>query len=140
MCVCVRIVQCDILQKELATQKPASDAFELDHKRVMAVRAYQQWLINKKEETQQKSKEGKIEKELKALYEEQRKMEQEKAQVSFSSWKKRKDMERKLKPAEMEAGYLAKVENTPLLPGYCSVWSCDEELADHMLARIQRQI
>ena len=105
----------------------------------MAARAYQQWLLNKKEEIRQKSKEEKIEKELKALYEEQRKVEQEKAQVSFSSWKKRKDMERKLKPAEMEAECGGQVENTPLLPGYCSVWSCDEELADHMLARIQRQ-
>lgn len=107
----------------------------------MAAHAYQQWVRNKKEEIQQKSKGGKIEKELKALYEEQRKVEQEKAQVSFSSWKKRKDMERKLKPAEEAeyGGHLVKIEKTPLLPGYCSVWSCDEELADHMLARIQRQ-
>lgn len=29
-------------------------------------------------------------------------------------------------------------EPTPTLPGYCSVWSCDEELAELMLERVKR--
>ena len=108
----------------------------------MAARAYQQWLLNKKKEQQQRMKEEKIGRELLALHEEQRKFEQEKAKTSFTTWKQNKDMERRLKfessSTEVARDYPA-VQQAPLLPGYCSVWACDEKLADHMLARVHRQ-
>lgn len=108
----------------------------------MANRAYQQWLTNKNLDQQQKRKEEKIEKELKALHDEQRKAEQKRSEESFLSWKRRKDLERAvqhhatsgLQPIEDDVG----PTQTPTLPGYCSVWSCDEELADYMLGNVYR--
>ena len=29
-------------------------------------------------------------------------------------------------------------EPTPSLPGYCSVWSCDEDMAQHFVTRVRR--
>ena len=127
------------IQKFLATQKSSSGIDE-EQKRILANRAYQQWLVNKKVEEQHKSKEKKIEREIEALQEEQRKTEQRKAQISFLSWKKQKDMEKQLEP-ETEHSFRmedSSREQTAPLPGYCSVWSCDEILAEHMLARVRR--
>ena len=30
--------------------------------------------------------------------------------------------------------------STPPLPGYCSVWSCDLEMANIMLSRVERPV
>lgn len=107
---------------------------------VMANRAYQQWLRNKKAEEQQRNKEKKTKEEWKVLQEEGKELEQEKAKISFSSWKRRKDELKSVEHRESTGREIpALVKQTPLLPGYCSVWSCDEELADHMLARVQRE-
>lgn len=121
-------------------QQKSENAGHLDgNQKVMATRAYQQWLLNKKVEQQQKNKGMKIQQELEVLHAEQMKMEQEQAQLIFTSWKRNKDMERGLKfESNKAAKNIFKVEDTPLLPGYCSVWSCDEELADHMLTRVPR--
>lgn len=127
-----------------AKQKTLVGLSEGNQKSIMANRSYQQWLLNKQIEEQQKNKEKKVEQEWEALQKKQRLVEQEKAQISFSSWKNRKDLERDFKSENSipSSGRetLATVRDTPLLPGYCSVWSCDDELADHMLTRIQRQI
>ena len=128
-----------LIQEFLTAQKPLS-GIDQEQKRVLANRAYQQWLVNKKVEEQHKNKEEKIEHEIKALQEEQRKTEQKKGQINFLSWKRQKDMEKQLKP---ETGHTFKMEHssreqTAPLPGYCSVWSCDEVLAEHMLARVHR--
>lgn len=110
----------------------------------MALRAYQQWLLNKKQEQQQKKKEKKIEEELQRLFEEQKEAEHKMAQESFLTWKKRKDLEQAMEHQNTrtltseDSEDLPSVMQTPVLPGYCSVWSCDEDLADHMLARVCR--
>lgn len=108
----------------------------------MANRAYQQWLQNKKMEDQQKTKEKRIQQEWKALKDRQMQLGREKAQISFSSWKAHKDMERDLmfEHSKQSSERLPTVKGTPLLPGYCSVWACDEELADHIMTQVQRQI
>lgn len=107
----------------------------------MANRAYQQWLRNKRAEKQQRIKEERIEQEWKVLQEKKREQEHEKAKISFLSWKREKDIERKLISEQSTGREIPVAMNqTPLLPGYCSVWSCDEELADHMLARVHRQV
>lgn len=120
-----------------AQQKSLVGLSEGKQKNVMANRAYQQWLLNKKAEEQQMNKEKR-----KALQENQRQLEQTKAQISFSVWKRRKDVERELKSESIRASLGREnpviMKPTPLLPGYCSVWSCDEELADHMLHRVHR--
>ena len=115
-------------------------------KRAMANRAYQQWLLNKKLEQQQKKKERKIEEELQRLCEEQKEAEHKMAQESFLTWKRRKDIEQAIMEhsntrtpsCEDGDGLQPSVMQTPVLPGYCSVWSCDEDLAEHMLARVCR--
>lgn len=134
-----------VIQKQIAAQQRASDAVDAERreeqKRMMAHRAYQQWLANKKREQQQQMKERRIEQELRALQEEQQEVDKERARMSFSSWKRRKDLEKLLKDEDVtEKGRedTLRVGQTPMLPGYCSVWSCDEELADHMLARVYR--
>lgn len=110
----------------------------------MASRAYQQWLANKKQEQQQKQKDGKIEQELQAMHDEQRAIEQKRAHDSFLSWKREKDLERTMVLHQNVTGVksedLIGAKQTPVLSGYCSVWSCDEELADHMLASVYRPI
>lgn len=114
-----------------------------EEKRLMATRAYQQWLRNKKMELQEKSKERMMEHEQQILHKEQRRLQQEKAQDDFLLWKRRKDLERGLKEGESmretQREETVRVEQTPSLPGYCSVWSCDEELADQMLTKVHRE-
>ena len=126
-----------------AKQKTLPGLSEGDQKSVMANRVYQQWLQNKKVEEQQKTKEKRVQQEWKALQDRQVHLEKEKAQISFSSWKARKDMERDLlfeHNRVVSSERMNTVKETPLLPGYCSVWACDEELAVHMVTQVQRQI
>lgn len=133
--------QCVCTQVALAAQQKTPSSGE--QQSIMADRAYQQWLKNKKAEEQQRSKEERIEQEWKTLQEKQRELEHDRAKISFSSWKRRKDMERELKSEQHRELFGREtpvtVNQTPLLPGYCSVWLCDEELADHMLTRVHRQ-
>ena len=131
------------VQRQHEAKEQALKAADIERvqqqKRLMANRAYQQWLSNKNQEQQQRQKDQRIEKELQVLYAGQREAEQRKAQDSFLSWKRRKDMERDLqheRTIESE-GVTLVAKQTPVLPGYCSVWSCDEQLADHMLASVQ---
>ena len=130
------------MQNQVAAKQQAlraADAEKLEEqKRLMASRAYQQWLANKKQQQQQRQKERKLEQELQALYKEQRDAEQKKAQDSFLSWKRHKDLERAMQCQNTADIDSEGAKQTPVLPGYCSVWSCDEELADHMLANVYR--
>lgn len=135
------------LQQQLAAQQRAEKAADLERmeeeKRMMSTRAYQQWLLNKQLEEQQRKKEQRVEQEFKNLCEEQRKADQERARASFVSWKRRKDFERALsennrEPRNEVVETVGQIEPTPPLPGYCSVWSCDEQLAEQMLTRVQR--
>lgn len=109
---------------------------------MMASRAYQQWLKNKQQEEEQRRKEQRIEQEIKNLQEEERRAHQERAKADFASWKERKDFERTLlesgREGRSEVEHVGHINPTPALPGYCSVWSCDEELAGQMLTRVHR--
>lgn len=109
----------------------------------MASRAYQQWLKNKQLEDEGRRKEQIIQREIKNIQEEERRAHQERAKANFASWKKRKDFERTLtehnrEGTSSEVDHVGHIEPTPALPGYCSVWSCDEELAGQMLTRVHR--
>lgn len=108
----------------------------------MSARAYQQWLRNKQLEEQQRKKEKILEREIRNICEEEKKAHQERAKADFLSWKKRKDFERALSEGinhpKTEAESLNPVVSTPVLPGYCSVWACDEDLAEQMLTRVHR--
>ncbi len=111
-----------------------------EEKKMITARAYQQWLRNKQLEDQQRKREQRVEREFKNFCEEERKVQQERAQADFLSWKKRKDFERALnaRGSVHEGEDVGGVVATLPLPGYCSVWSCDEELAQQMLTRVQR--
>lgn len=135
------------VQRQVAAERRtlvAADAERIaEQKKLMADRAYQQWLVNKKQEQQQKQKERKIEQELQVLNKEQKDLEQKRAQDSFLSWKRRKDLERIMALDQDTTDIIGskdviEARKTPTLPGYCSVWSCDEELADHLLASVYR--
>ena len=102
--------------------------------------AYQKWLANKRREQEERKREKRFEQEVRALEEEQRRVRQVKAEDNFSSWKRQKDIEKRLMCGSTGENPDANSEQacTPSLPGYCSVWSCDEQLADHMTARVHR--
>lgn len=117
---------------------------EAEQKRIVARRAYQQWLANKKSDQKQRAKQQKIEEELTMLQHEQKEAEKVRAQDSFTTWKRRKDLEMKLKQCEdmVDGGgdEIVRVEPSPTLSGgYCSVWACDEQLADHLQAKVHRE-
>ena len=118
-------------------QKPVTRPEEIEHKRTMANLAYQQWLYNKRLEEKQKKRENRIDAELEALHEKQVKVEQQKAEIAYYSWKRHKEDLEKAVKCEREKCDSRK--QTPTLPGYCSVWSCDEEQANHMLSRVYRK-
>lgn len=132
------------LRDQQQAEKAANVQRLLEEKKMMSDRAYQQWLLHKQEEEQQRKKERMIEQQLEVLRAEQRKANHDKAKATFLSWKKRKDFEKGLcqenrkqiwHAVECDVG---SIEPTPPLPGYCSVWSCDEELAEQMTARVKR--
>ena len=110
----------------------------------MACRTYQQWLTNQELKDQEVAKARLIEKEVAASRQERRRTDVIRAQTNYTSWKRRKDMEIQLKK-ENESELMSDhgkvhVDSTPTLPGgYCSVWACDDQLADHVLARVPRQ-
>ncbi len=129
-------------QKELAArQSSMADQKEREYKQVLAERAYQKWVANKMEEEEQRRKEMKVNREIRILNEEQRKAKVLEVQASYSSWKRRKEMEEALEQEIQRTDTFDGVEQrkTPTLAGYCSVWSCDEELADQMFAKVPRE-
>jgi hypothetical protein len=127
------------VQNVLASQQVTVADLSRSERSAMAERAYQQWLKKKKVEGLQKYKERKYEQDWEVLQEMQRQTERKQAQVSYSTWKRNKDLEKNLNTREYSRRNVA-LKETPLLPGYCSVWSCDEELASHMLAHVQREM
>ena len=124
-------------------QKAANMQRISEEKKMMSTRAYQQWLLRKHEEEQLRKKEQMVEQQFEVLHEEQRKANHDRAKATFLSWKKRKDFERGLCQANIKTTWNAaecvgSIKPTPSLPGYCSVWSCDEELAEQITAKVQR--
>ena len=135
------------LQQELWVKQHTAKAADMERakeeKKMMSSRAYHQWLLNKQVEEHKRKKDQRIEQEFKVLCEEQQKADRERAEATFVSWKKRKDLERALSETSKQQTWnevesMGSIKPTPPLPGYCSVWSCDEELAEHMITKVQR--
>ncbi len=117
---------------------------DVHQKTALAHRAYEQWLTNKRLQDKEIAREKLVQKELSALRKGQQLTQQERAQISFDSWKRSKDTEmqlRKERQLEWKRGESEVcVSPSPgLTGGYCSVWACDEELADHVLAVVHRE-
>lgn len=130
--------------QKLKEKTQAASEQEADKKSILAYRAYQQWLTNKKLKEKELVTERLVEEELDAHRQEQRRRETARAKDSFTSWKKKKDMEAKLRKEnelEWRGGSVGLcVSPSPTLAGgYCSVWACDDQLADHVSAKVPRQ-
>ena len=115
---------------------------EDEQKRLLAYRAYQQWLTKKKVGEKEDAREKLIQKERAKVKEEQKKQDLARAQHSYTAWKKCKDLELKLTRRSRFETTRDKLRVSPtpsLAGGYCSVWACDEHLADHVLVKVPRE-
>jgi len=134
-----------VVSQKLKERNQSARDPENEHQRLIAYRAYQQWLANKQSREKEAARQKLVQKEWAALQEEQKKQDMARAQLSYTAWKKRKGLEMKLTRVsrceeKRSIGELVQVSSTPSLPGgYCSVWACDEPLADHVLLKVPRE-
>ncbi|XP_064390208.1 microtubule-associated protein 9-like [Halichondria panicea] len=104
--------------------------------------AFQRWLKTKQNEDSMKMKEKAYLNQVEKLRQQSKAEEQRRAKDKVEMWRTQKDFETRLQ-RENERQMTKMLaysprESTPSLPGYVSVWSCDSELAEFMVDRVDR--
>ncbi|KAL5482233.1 hypothetical protein EMCRGX_G022532 [Ephydatia muelleri] len=126
--------------KEMAARRNEMEQQAM--RRSVSRQAYQRWAKEKQEEDAILMKERQKEKELQCLKAEERGEQRRRAQESYQSWRSVKDEELKLQRhtagEPLSTSPFPSRGCTPPLPGYCSVWSCDGNIATYMLQRVKR--
>lgn len=132
-------------QREKRTKEMAARRDEMDQqamRRSVSRQAYHWWAREKQEKDAILMKEKQKEREKRCLKAEERGEQLRRARESYQSWRKVKDEELKLeRHTAVEPSSTSPFPSrgcTPPLPGYCSVWSCDGNIATYMLKRVKR--
>ncbi|CAI8005961.1 hypothetical protein GBAR_LOCUS4505 [Geodia barretti] len=119
------------------------EAWERERIRGIGQKAFERWLKMKQAEDKLMKKQLSRERELERLKREEVRERLHRSEVAFNTWKHLKDAEFKTE-RELARHQQRSVttpmtrEPTPSLPGYCSVWSCDEDMAQHFVTRVRR--
>lgn len=133
-------------QREKRAKAMAARQQEMEQRTIrmsFSRQAYQRWTREKEEKDAIARKQKQKEKELELLKAEERREQGQRARESYLRWKSVKDETLKLQvpDAAEEPLWLSPLPSrgcTPPLPGYCSVWSCDGNVANYMLQRVKR--
>ncbi|XP_065836741.1 microtubule-associated protein 9-like [Oscarella lobularis] len=110
-------------------------------KRAAGLVAYQRWKAAKQREYDEGSSDRRRARESERAARETKSNRQKQSQGAYWVWKERKSMEerektRSLTPSPQER--TRRRASTPNLPGYCSVWACDGQLASKIEQRCPR--
>jgi hypothetical protein len=114
-----------------------------ERRRDVGQKAFERWLKMKRAEDKLIKEQLSRERGLERLKREEMRERLHRSEVAFNTWKHLKDAEFKTerelaRHQQRSITTPMKREPTPSLPGYCSVWSCDEDMAQHFVTRVRR--
>ncbi|XP_065910201.1 coiled-coil domain-containing protein 34-like [Dysidea avara] len=109
-------------------------------KLLMGKAAYVQWMKTQREKDILLLKQKQRDNEQRILQEQQECEDQRTAEESYENWKQQKDLEQRLMIANTVSAEPPPRRTTPTVPGYCSVWCCDDEMRKHICSTVPRHI
>jgi hypothetical protein len=112
----------------------------LQEKKARGKLAYERWMKKQLLADDEMSKQMIVDREATRLWRNQKEKRMKDAQEEYEKWKKRKMEENEAYREECRRGKSWSPPpraETPSLPGYCSVWSCDSHMSRAMLRKVR---